>query len=113
MINAPATGAVRRVLVAEGMNVKAGTPIIEIAVRNETRSSVPSAGESAETRAVRRLQATSTDIEAARAEVLRHEAEVQLFMINHQLKGGSTDEHLKKLARVSTHNAVCGYRCHG
>lgn len=77
VINAPATGAVRRVLVAEGMNVKAGTPIIEIAVQNETRSTVPSPGESAETQAVRRLQATSTDIETARAEVLQHEAEVQ------------------------------------
>ena len=77
VVNAPATGEVRRVLVAEGVRVTAGTPIIEIAVRNETTPAItPSPGESAEARAARALKSSGTEIEAARAEVTRHEAEV-------------------------------------
>ena len=77
VVNAPATGEVRRVLVGEGVKVTAGTPIIEIAVRDErTRAIAPSPGESAEARAARTLKSSGTEIEAARAEVTRHEAEV-------------------------------------
>jgi multidrug efflux pump subunit AcrA (membrane-fusion protein) len=76
VVNAPATGVVRRVLVAEGVRVEAGAPIVEIAVLNESAAVTPSPGESAESVAVRNLKAAGTQIEAARAEVVRHEAEV-------------------------------------
>ena len=76
VVNAPATGVVRRVLVAEGAHVEAGAPIVEIAVLNETQMVKPSPGESAESVAVRNLRSANTEIEAARAEVVRHEAEV-------------------------------------
>ncbi|OLE53317.1 MAG: hypothetical protein AUG51_13655 [Acidobacteria bacterium 13_1_20CM_3_53_8] len=77
VVNSPATGEVKRILVVEGTKVDAGTPIIEIAVQNETPTVTPSLGESAESRASRTLVASNAEIEAARAEVVRHEAEVQ------------------------------------
>jgi multidrug efflux pump subunit AcrA (membrane-fusion protein) len=77
IVNAPATGEVRRVLAREGMTVGEGTPIVEIAVRDETPAATPSPGESAEARAVRNFKAADAEIEAARAEAVRHEAEVQ------------------------------------
>lgn len=77
IINAPAAGEVRRVLVREGMTIDEGTPIVEIAVQTETPAPVASPGESAETRAVRSFRAADAEIEAARAEAVRHEAEVQ------------------------------------
>jgi multidrug efflux pump subunit AcrA (membrane-fusion protein) len=76
VVNAPATGVVRRVLVAEGIKVEAGAPIVEIAVLSETPTVTPSPGESAESVAVRNLKSADTEIEAARDEVVRHEAEV-------------------------------------
>jgi multidrug efflux pump subunit AcrA (membrane-fusion protein) len=77
IVNAPATGEVRRILVREGMTIDEGAPIIEIAVQGETQAPVPTPGESAETRAVRSFKAADAEIEAARAEAVRHEAEVQ------------------------------------
>lgn len=76
VVNAPATGVVRRVLVAEGVQVQAGAHIVEIAVMNETQTVAPTPGESAESVAVRNLKSAGTEIEAARSEVVRHEAEV-------------------------------------
>ena len=76
-MSAPVTGEVRRVLVSEGAKVEAGTPIIEIAVKAETPMPAPTPGESADAQAARNLKAASAEIEAARAEVVRHEAEVQ------------------------------------
>jgi multidrug efflux pump subunit AcrA (membrane-fusion protein) len=77
IINAPAAGEVRRVLVREGMAINEGTPIVEIAVLPETPAPAPSPGESAESRAVRNFKSADAEIEAARAEAVRHEAEVQ------------------------------------
>lgn len=77
VVNAPATGEVRRVLIGEGVKVETGAPIIEIAVRNEIASVVASPVESAEAQAVRNLKSSDAEIEAARAEVVRHQAEVQ------------------------------------
>ncbi len=76
VVNAPATGVVRRVLVGEGVRINAGVPIVEIAVENETAAPVASPGESAEARAARNLKTSSAEIDAARTEVARHEAEV-------------------------------------
>ena len=77
IVNAPATGQVRRVLAREGMNVDEGAPIVEIAVQDETPAATPSPGESAAERAARNYRSADAEIEAARAEAVKHEAEVQ------------------------------------
>lgn len=78
VVNAPSAGQVRRVLVREGMSVAAGTPIVEIAVQAEGAVAVaPSPGESAESRAARGYKTADAEVEAARAEVVRHQAEVE------------------------------------
>ena len=60
----------------EGVHVTQGTPVIEIAVRNEAAASVPKPGETAEAQAIRNYKAADADIEAARADAVRHGAEV-------------------------------------
>ncbi|HEY0384579.1 MAG TPA: hypothetical protein VGC64_01145, partial [Pyrinomonadaceae bacterium] len=78
IVNAPATGEVRRVLAREGMQVNEGAAIVEIVVKSEApAAAAPSPGESAEARAARTYHAADAEIEAARAEAVRHEAEVE------------------------------------
>ncbi len=77
VINAPAAGEVRRVLVSEGMAVSKDAPVIEIAVRTETPNAPPAQGEDPQARARRNIGAAQTEIDAARAEVVRTEVEVQ------------------------------------
>lgn len=76
VINSPAAGVVRRVLVNEGTQINAGTPIVEIAIQEQTPALTPSPGESAEAQAARRVTASGAEIDAARTEVVKHEAEV-------------------------------------
>ncbi|HEV2825969.1 MAG TPA: HlyD family efflux transporter periplasmic adaptor subunit [Pyrinomonadaceae bacterium] len=76
VVNAPATGVVKRILVAEGVRVNAGTPIIEITTQAEGPVVGQKPVESAEGQAVRKYKTADTEIEAARAEAVRHEAEV-------------------------------------
>lgn len=73
VVNAPATGEVKRVLVGEGVSVEVGAPIIEIAVQREEDS----APQDHRAEAAARLRAAQSEVEAARAEVVKHEAEVQ------------------------------------
>ena len=77
IVNAPATGEVRRVLVREGMPVNEGAPIVEIAVRVETQSAPTPQTEDPQARAARNTQAARAEVEAARADVVRKEVEVQ------------------------------------
>ncbi|HYP01621.1 MAG TPA: hypothetical protein VER76_15630 [Pyrinomonadaceae bacterium] len=78
IVNAPAAGEVRRVLVREGMVVGAGTPVVEIAVRTEAATPAPQTREEDPVaRAGRNLGAAQANIEAARAEAVRAEVEVQ------------------------------------
>lgn len=77
VVNAPAAGEVRRILVSEGVQVPAGAPIIEIAVKDQTPAKAANSGESPESQAVRGVKSSQAEIEAARAEVVRHDAEVQ------------------------------------
>ena len=77
VVNAPAAGEVRRVIAREGMVVTEGAPIVEIAVLTEGPRPTPSPGESAESRAAGNFHAADAEIEAARAEVVRHDAEVR------------------------------------
>jgi multidrug resistance efflux pump len=76
VVNAPAAGEVRRVLVGEGVGVKQGSALIEIAVERKDAAPAPSPGESAASRAASKTKAAESAIDAARAEVVRHEAEV-------------------------------------
>jgi multidrug resistance efflux pump len=77
VVNAPAAGEVRRILVSEGVQVSAGAPIVEIAVQEQTQATMPTPGESAESRAARSIKSSQAEIDAARTEVVKHEAEVQ------------------------------------
>jgi len=78
VVNAPADGVVRRVIAREGMTVNEGAPIVEIAVLGAgPPAPTPSPGESAEARAAGSFKAADAEIEAARAEVVRHDAEVR------------------------------------
>jgi multidrug resistance efflux pump len=76
VVNAPAAGIVKRILAAEGVHVNSGAPVIEIAVQNESANLGQKPGESAEGQAVRSYKAADAEIEAARAEAVRHGAEV-------------------------------------
>ncbi|MBD0327119.1 MAG: hypothetical protein ICV68_11845 [Pyrinomonadaceae bacterium] len=77
VINAPATGEVRRVLVREGVSVNKDAPLVEIAVPVEAPNTPPSQTEDPQARAARNIQASKAEVEAARAEVVRTEVEVQ------------------------------------
>jgi multidrug resistance efflux pump len=79
VVNAPATGEVRRVLVSEGAHVAEGAAIIEIAVRDESAAGAAQAApsEDPQARAARNVTAAQGEIEAARAEVVRTQVEVQ------------------------------------
>jgi biotin carboxyl carrier protein len=77
VVNAPADGEVRRILISEGLKVQAGTPIIEILLlADKTSVSAPSPDETAERLAARNLEGLSAEVEVARAAVVRHEAEI-------------------------------------
>jgi multidrug resistance efflux pump len=78
IVNAPAAGEVRRVLVREGMSVSERTPIVEIAVRTEAQVGAPTqTAEDPVARAGKNIGAAQANIEAARAEAVRTEVEMQ------------------------------------
>jgi multidrug resistance efflux pump len=76
VVNAPAAGKVKRIVVAEGVHVDRGAPLVEILVESGPVSVASPKGPGAEARAAQSYQAADAEIEAARAEVVRHEAEV-------------------------------------
>ena len=76
VVSAPASGVVKRVLVGEGVKVARGAGIVEIALPAPAPEPAPR-GESPQQRAARTYQSANAEIDAARAEVVRHEAEVQ------------------------------------
>lgn len=77
IVNSPATGEVRRVLVSEGMSVNKDAPIVEIIVHTEVPGTQQTPAEDPQARAARNIQASKAEVEAARAEVVRMEVEVQ------------------------------------
>ncbi len=77
IVNAPATGEVRRVFVSEGVSVNEGAPIVEIAVRTEGQSAPQQQAEDPQARAARNIQSSRAEVEAARADVVRKEVEAQ------------------------------------
>ncbi len=76
VVNAPAAGQVRRVLVAEGVHVDRGTPLVEILVQSEAVTAASPARAEAETRAIANYQTLDKEIESARADVVHTEVEV-------------------------------------
>lgn len=78
VVNAPAAGVVRRVLAGEGAHVLEGAPVVEIAISVEGAGAARAqATEDPQARAARGVTASQTEVEAARAEVVRTEVEVQ------------------------------------
>lgn len=77
IVNAPATGEVRRVMVREGMTLEEGAPVVEIAVETGTPNAPQVKTEDPQARAGRNIQEAQASIEASRAEVVRTEVEVQ------------------------------------
>lgn len=77
VVSSPAAGTVKRVLVPEGVDVEAGTTIIEI-VGDDASKALPSAtAQSAETKAVTSVKSAESEIDAARAEVVKHQSEIE------------------------------------
>jgi multidrug efflux pump subunit AcrA (membrane-fusion protein) len=77
VVNAPAAGEVRRVLAHEGMEVVAGQTIAEIAIALPASSNPSPGADQRQARAGLSVQAAQAEVETARAEVVRHEVEVQ------------------------------------
>jgi multidrug efflux pump subunit AcrA (membrane-fusion protein) len=76
VVNSPADGRVKRIVVAEDVHVEQGTPIVEIVVQSEANRSATPARDGSEAKAISSYQSADAAIEAARTEVVRHEAEV-------------------------------------
>src|SRR5438270_6188977 len=76
VVNAPAAGVVRRVLVSEGVAVNEGAGVVEIAVRTQPQGARVSPTEDPVARAAKNIGSAQNEIEAARAEVVRAEVEV-------------------------------------
>jgi membrane fusion protein (multidrug efflux system) len=77
IVNAPAAGEVRRVLVNEGARLKKGDAVVEIVVRAEPAAAAPTPrDEDPVTAAGRNIASAQAEVEAARAEVVRAEVEV-------------------------------------
>jgi len=77
VVNAPAAGEVRRVLVSEGAKVAEGATVVEIVVRTEPPAEARKVPEDPVARAAQAIQSSEAEIEAARAAVVRAEVEVQ------------------------------------
>ena len=76
IVNAPAAGEVRRVLVKEGVQLRKGDAVVELVVRAEGPAPAPTRGEDPVAAAGRNIASARAEIEAARAEVVRAEVEV-------------------------------------
>jgi biotin carboxyl carrier protein len=77
VVNAPAAGVVRRVLVSEGVSVNEGAGVVEIAVGTQPQGAPVSPTEDPVARAAKNIGAAQSETEAARAEVVRAEVEVR------------------------------------
>ena len=76
VVNAPASGVVKRVLVSEGAMVNEGAGVVEIVVRTQPQSTQAPPSQDPVARAAQNIGAAQSEIEAARAEVVRAEVEV-------------------------------------
>ena len=76
LVTAPSAGKVGRLLVSEGVRVNAGAPLIEL-IPDTHGTSAPRPSNDPESRAVVNVEAADREVEAARSEVIRNEANVQ------------------------------------
>jgi multidrug resistance efflux pump len=76
IVNAPAAGEVRRVLVNEGARLKKGDAVVEIVVRAEGAAAPTLRSEDPVAAAGKNIASAQAEVEAARAEVVRAEVEV-------------------------------------
>lgn len=76
IVNAPAAGEVRRVLVSEGVRLKKGDAVAEIVVSAAPAVAPTPRGEDPVAAAGRNIASAQAEIEAARSEVVRAEVEV-------------------------------------
>lgn len=76
IVNAPAAGEVRRVLVSEGVRLKKGDAVVEIVVSTVGVPASTPRGEDPVAAAGRNITTAQAEVEAARAEVVRAEVEV-------------------------------------
>jgi multidrug efflux pump subunit AcrA (membrane-fusion protein) len=76
IVNAPAAGEVRRVLVKEGVRLRKGDALVEIVVRAEGQAAPTPRGEDPVAAAGRNIASAQAEVEAARAEVVRAEVDV-------------------------------------
>lgn len=76
IVNAPAAGEVRRVLVSEGVRLKKGDAVVEIVVRAEPAAAPTPSPEDPVAAAGRNIASAQAEIEAARSEVVRAEVDV-------------------------------------
>ncbi|HEY0172451.1 MAG TPA: hypothetical protein VGB98_15625 [Pyrinomonadaceae bacterium] len=77
IVNAPAAGEVRRVLVKEGERLRKGDAVVEIVVRSEAAAAPTPRGEDPVAAAGRNIASAQAAIDAARSEVVRAEVDVQ------------------------------------
>jgi multidrug resistance efflux pump len=76
VVNAPAAGVVRRVLVSEGAQVNEGAGVVEIVVPQLPQIAQAGPTDDPVARAAQNVGTAQSQIEAARAEVVRAEVEV-------------------------------------
>src|SRR5947207_796923 len=76
VVNAPAAGVVKRVLVSEGVMVQEGAGVVEIAVATQAQAAQAGPSQDPVARAAQNVGAAQSGIESARAEVVRAEVEV-------------------------------------
>jgi multidrug efflux pump subunit AcrA (membrane-fusion protein) len=77
VINAPAAGWVRRVLVNEGVSVSKGMPVIEVVANDEAQPGPDDSAEVPGKHAARSYSASVETVEQARNDVMRAQFEVQ------------------------------------
>lgn len=77
IVSAPAAGEIRRVLVREGMEVVEGQSIAEIVIYSPAQPGPTKGPDQKQAGAAINVQSAQAEIEVARAEVVRHEVEVQ------------------------------------
>jgi multidrug resistance efflux pump len=76
IVNAPAAGEVKRVMVNEGARLKKGDAVVEIVIRAEPAAAPTQRGEDPVAAAGRNIASAQAEVEAVRAEVVRAEVEV-------------------------------------
>lgn len=75
-VTSPSAGKVSRLLVSEGVRVNAGAPMLELTADPDTASTRTPSNDP-ETRAVMNVESADREVDAARSEVVRNEANVQ------------------------------------